>query len=221
MNLQSHPRVQILFAAVVFLAATAGHEASAAEVIGLNLSNFNAPKDAAGNYAYVTKSLTESGGSTTVDFVVSGAVAGTSIDEFGFNTSSSVPTLTASNIKLYQGSTVLSPQLTFTLQSPGNLDGFGSYKYDIGGGAFSSNTTQTVLVELTFTGTTGTVYTTADFDVKNEKGLEFAVHLKAPGATGYVSGPAAVPEPASLATAGLGVLMGLGYAWRRRKQAVA
>jgi hypothetical protein len=29
----------------------------------------------------------------------------------------------------------------------------------------------------------------------------------------------AVPEPASLATAGLGVLMGLGYAWRRKRAA--
>jgi hypothetical protein len=219
MNLQSHPRVQILFAAVVFLAATAGHEASASEVIGLNLSNFNAPKDAAGNYAYVTKSLTESGGSTTVDFVVSGAVAGTSIDEFGFNTSSSVPTLTASNFHLYQGSTTGGTPLTFTLQTPGNMDGFGSFKYDIGGGSFSSNTSQTVLVELIYTGTSNTL---ADFDVKNANGNEFAAHLKAPGATGFVSGPStpAVPEPASLATAGLGVLMGLGYAWRRRKQAV-
>jgi len=36
-----------------------------------------------------------------------------------------------------------------------------------------------------------------------------------------ISGPfnAAVPEPASFATTGLGVLMSLGYAWRRRKRA--
>ena len=32
---------------------------------------------------------------------------------------------------------------------------------------------------------------------------------------------AAVPEPASLATAGAGVLMALGYAWRKRKSAAA
>jgi len=38
---------------------------------------------------------------------------------------------------------------------------------------------------------------------------------------GQQSNPTPVPEPASLATAGMGLLMGLGYAWRRRKQTVA
>jgi hypothetical protein len=33
--------------------------------------------------------------------------------------------------------------------------------------------------------------------------------------------PPPVPEPASLATAGLGVILGLGYAWRRRKRVAA
>jgi len=208
----------MLFAALVFLAATAGHEASAAESIGLNVSNFSAPTDAAGNYAYVEKSLTQASGITTVNFVVSGAFANESIDEFGFNTSFTTPTFTATNFKVYEGTTTSGAPITFQFKAPGNMDGFGSFDYDL---AFSSNKTQSVLVQLAFT---GTGYSLANFDVKNEKGNEFAAHLKTPGSTGFVSGPSgppAVPEPASLATAGMGVLMGLGYAWRRRKQTAA
>ena len=37
----------------------------------------------------------------------------------------------------------------------------------------------------------------------------------------YGAATVATPEPATLATAGLGLLMGLGYAWRRRRAAVA
>jgi len=52
-------------------------------------------------------------------------------------------------------------------------------------------------------------------------GLRIGIHVQAIGTNGnsesFVNGPAAVPEPASLATAGLGVLMGLGYAWRRKR----
>jgi hypothetical protein len=33
--------------------------------------------------------------------------------------------------------------------------------------------------------------------------------------------PTAIPEPASFATVGMGTLLGLGYAWRKRKRAVA
>jgi len=50
-------------------------------------------------------------------------------------------------------------------------------------------------------------------------GLRIGIHVQgfANGGSESFVNVNAVPEPASLATAGLGVLMGLGYAWRRKR----
>jgi len=77
--------------------------------------------------------------------------------------------------------------------------------------------------------TSGNIFET-NFNVANSDGFYSAIHVQGIGTSGNDSGKLgsgppvstqAVPEPASFATVGIGTLLGFGFAWRRRKRAVA
>jgi len=117
---------------------------------------------------------------------------------------------------------------TPTVTSAGNEDGFGSFNFRVNNGTGAGDALSSLTVELTATGTT-TWADAASVLTLNNKDFLVAAHLfvfesqpsgNTPAlATGFVGngeGPPPVPEPSSMAIAGLGALGFLAYGLRRR-----
>jgi len=96
-----------------------------------------------------------------------------------------------------------------------NLDGFGNFNVNLN----EKNSANPVTTPVTFDVSCSDGLTVATSLIANANGELAGAHIFAPsvGKTGFVAdGPAAVPEPSTLAIAGLGALSFVGYGLRRR-----
>src|SRR5262249_7018804 len=120
--------------------------------------------------------------------------------------------------------------LTVSLGAAGGAaDGFGKFDWQLDFGSAQSarlNTSTTATVTATFSGT----ITDADLKVTVNGGQGFGpqagvIDLKPlTGATGFGGGNVSttvVPDPSALVSGCTGVLICLGYGWRRRRRAAA
>jgi hypothetical protein len=107
----------------------------------------------------------------------------------------------------------------------GNEDGFGSFNQKIT--SFDGFTHSSDTISFTLTDTSGTWLTAAAVLTPNSQGETVAAHVFVTSlpanasngalATGFAAnGPPAVPEPSTLAIAGLGALGFVGFGLRRR-----
>jgi len=135
--------------------------------------------------------LAQAGNNVTVTVTAEGP--GTpEITEFGFNA---------------PGNTGFTLPDSWTQPGSQPMDGFGTFAQSMGGSGLTS-----------FTFTVDNV-TTSSFD-GNGSGYQFAVAWRNQAiGNPYYAANSAVPEPGPLLGAGVVTLMGLGYTWRRRRQA--
>jgi len=206
-------------AAALAVVVCASGTASAGLVFTFDQSNTNSIGPDGGNYGTATIDDSTTDGTLSpgqVRFVlnINPARPADLFQEFGLN---SVVALTAANF--------LSVPTGWSLNLVDGMDGFGSFDATLKGGGNERVATATILL-----GGLGAGGTIANFLQTSSGGGEGPVYVAAhliPAsgfATGYVgasAAPTAVPETASLAMGGLVTLMGLGCAWRKRKQAVA
>jgi hypothetical protein len=206
-------------AVVAFASGTASAQYTTIDYL-TEKNDFN-PTPIGGPYASVKGGATYDSGedTTTINFLVEATDTNNSIVSFAFNTDVLFDEDDYDEVfTVYAGATSGFPELSVTVQENFNVTGpAGKYTYNLN---FSSNTTSAVLVEILAAGE----FTVDDFRQTNDKGFMFAAHLKSPAGsenTGFVYGPGVVPEPASVIMLGMSSVVGLGYAWRKRKTAVA
>jgi len=213
------------------LALAFGTTSASADTASYSLTSGNSPNGLSGfpgPYATVTVSLIDpTHAQFTYDSATSGGytylLAGQGAVAANINASS----FTVSGISSTNSFAGFTPG-PVTQAAAGNEDGFGSFNLtmDSFDGYQHSNT------EVTFTvqNNSGVWVSAANVLAANDSGENLAIHGFAvlnpvsidgsPAATGYASGAqfttTAVPEPSSMAIAGLGALGFVGYSLRRR-----
>jgi len=192
----------------LILLGITGQEAKA-ELFNLNSSNTNF--GIAAPFATVNQIETGLPSGVSVRFVVSvsasAAAAGGTLGEFALNIASANVT-NATLVSFSSTPTTASPY-TLTKNQPNSVSSAGHFNLDLSAGN-ESNANRYTTATYDFSG-----FTSANL-VPNENGNLFVVHLFLPNVTGFAFGGTVVPEPSSLAIAGLGALGFVGYGLRRR-----
>jgi hypothetical protein len=150
-------------------------------------------------------------GTGQIQFVVTALTSSTAlVGELGFNTSVSLTGVTYAGFGNGSSSSFITGNVSGT---GGTMDGFGSFTAILGG---ADVTDRFHSITYVLSGLSST--TLSAFEVANASGNLFAAHYFQGTLTGFVSGgtPVAVPEPSTLAIAGLGALGFMGYGLRRR-----
>jgi hypothetical protein len=198
----------------VALALTFGAGSASADSISYvlntansSLSGFPSP------YAEVTVNLTSS---TTADFTF------TALNSYVFGDGGSVAaninasSFTVSNV----AGNAPGGNGIYTVTGGGNEDGFGSFNLQIDSGNFSPSNRSTTIT-FTVTNNSGTWASASAVTTGNNGSPSqiLAAHIgvgAGASPTGFASGAVAVPEPSSMAIAGLGAIGFVGFGLRRR-----
>jgi hypothetical protein len=214
--------VGALAMAGVVMAWLSPSPASASLVIqyasGAGNSNVLSGTPPAGSGAFATATITDLGGGTfQFNIQVSSTPTGLYVDEIGFNLSAPFTNIVA--VSGVQPSSASFNAAGIPVNGTGNEKFTANYPYpNAGGDRLGSNPGAGLTSVFNLTGLAG--LTESTLLTGNVNGLISAIHLAGYGNSVGISGTEvrAVPEPSTLATAGLGCLTLAGYGLRSRRR---